>query len=87
MDQTSGRTSGLVLMECPQSLKTTSNNISSLSSVSDFFIALESSWDIQSYLKSLAKTLKNLKLTSSSGISHKEIKGGSCMVSSSLLLN
>lgn len=83
MDQTSGKcsSSGLVLVDCPQSLKVAGSNISAISSMTDFFVALESGWDVKSFLKVLTKALKNLKLGSSSGINQKEIKGGSCMVS------
>ncbi|CAA6663353.1 unnamed protein product [Spirodela intermedia] len=82
MDQTSGKcsSSGLVLVDCPQSLKVASSNISAISSMTDFFVALESGWDVKSFLKALTKALKNLKLGSSSGINQKEIKGGSCVV-------
>ncbi|XP_078439793.1 RNA polymerase II transcription mediator [Wolffia australiana] len=80
-DQNCGKSSsGLILLECPPSLKGAGRNISSISSVSDFFGALESAWDVSSYLNALTKALKNLKLMSTSGINQKDIKGGSCTV-------
>uniref|UniRef100_A0A1D1ZKE6 Mediator of RNA polymerase II transcription subunit 13 n=1 Tax=Anthurium amnicola TaxID=1678845 RepID=A0A1D1ZKE6_9ARAE len=82
MEQVSGKyaSSGFILVDCPQSVKVASSNISAISSITDFFVALENGWDVKSFLKALTKALKTLKLGLCSTINQKESKGGPCMV-------
>ncbi|PIN09282.1 hypothetical protein CDL12_18149 [Handroanthus impetiginosus] len=72
--------SGFVLLDCPQSMKIDSNNASMLGSISDFFLCLSNGWDLTSYLKTLSKVLKTLKLGSSVTMNAKEGNGGPCTV-------
>ncbi|KAI4304852.1 hypothetical protein MLD38_040314 [Melastoma candidum] len=55
-------TSGFVLHDCPQSMKMDGSNASLVGSISDYFLSLSNGWDLTSYLKSLSKALKSLKL-------------------------
>ncbi|RID62473.1 hypothetical protein BRARA_E01544, partial [Brassica rapa] len=66
METDAGRlsSSGFVLLDCPQSMKIESNNTSLLGSLSDYFLSLSNGWNVTSYLKSLSKALKGLKLES-----------------------
>ncbi|KAF8082132.1 hypothetical protein N665_0846s0014 [Sinapis alba] len=67
MEADAGRlsSSGFVLLDCPQSMKIESNNNTSLlGSLSDYFLSLSNGWNVTSYLKSLSKALKGLKLES-----------------------
>ncbi|MQL89359.1 hypothetical protein Taro_021936 [Colocasia esculenta] len=83
MEQATGKysSSGFVLVDCPLSVKVASSNISAISSITDFFVALENGWDVKSFLKALTKALKMLKLGTCSVTNQKESKGGPCMVS------
>ncbi|XP_010552283.1 PREDICTED: LOW QUALITY PROTEIN: mediator of RNA polymerase II transcription subunit 13-like [Tarenaya hassleriana] len=72
--------SGFVLLDCPQSMKIESNNTSLLGSLSDYFLSLSNGWNVTSYLKSLSKALKGLKLGSCLHMNQKEGTGSSCMV-------
>ncbi|XP_021714941.1 mediator of RNA polymerase II transcription subunit 13-like [Chenopodium quinoa] len=84
MDVDSGKclTSGFVLLDIPQSVKVESTNASGIGigSISDFYQSLSSSWDIASYLRSLAKALKTLQLGSCSAANAKEGNNSSCTV-------
>lgn len=64
MEVDSGKwsTSGFVLHDCPQSMKMDGRNASLVGSISDYFLSLSNGWDLTSYLKSLSKALKALKL-------------------------
>ncbi|CDY08238.1 BnaA05g13810D [Brassica napus] len=66
METDAGRlsSSGFVLLDFPQSMKIESNNTSLLGSLSDYFLSLSNGWNVTSYLKSLSKALKGLKLES-----------------------
>ncbi|KAG2251525.1 hypothetical protein Bca52824_081661 [Brassica carinata] len=66
METDAGRLSlsGFVLLDCPQSMKIESNNTSLLGSLSDYFLSLSNGWNVTSYLKSLSRALKGLKLES-----------------------
>ncbi|KAM1802692.1 hypothetical protein ACFX12_028754 [Malus domestica] len=64
MEVDSGRrpSPGFVLLDCPQAMKMESRNASLVSSISDYFLSLSNGWDLTSYLKSLSKALRGLKL-------------------------
>nr|XP_011461693.1 PREDICTED: mediator of RNA polymerase II transcription subunit 13 isoform X5 [Fragaria vesca subsp. vesca] len=64
MEVDSGKLSsaGFVLLDCPQAMKIESSNASLVGSISDYFLSLSNGWDLTSYLKSLSKALKALKL-------------------------
>lgn len=79
--------SGFVLLDCPQSMKIESSNSSLLGSISDFFLSLSNGWDLTSFLKSLSKVLKTLKLGSCLATNPKEGTGGPCTVSLTLLFH
>lgn len=82
MEVDSGKWSstGFVLLDCPQSMKIESSNASLLGSISDYFLSLSNGWDLTSYLKSLTKTLKALKLGAWLSANQKEGISGPCMV-------
>ncbi|KAL3614125.1 hypothetical protein CASFOL_042199 [Castilleja foliolosa] len=81
MEINSGKTSpGFVLLDCPQSMKIDSNNTSMMGSISDYFLCLSNGWDMTSYLKTLSKALKTLKLGSSVSMNAKEGNSGQCTV-------
>lgn len=66
MEVESGKSSssGFVLLDCPQSMKIESRNASLVGLISDYFLSLSNGWDLTSFLKSLSRTLKALKLGS-----------------------
>ncbi|KAJ0968254.1 hypothetical protein J5N97_025171 [Dioscorea zingiberensis] len=68
--------SGLVLVDCPQQVKVTSNSVSATSSTKDYFQALAKGWDRRSFIKSLTKVLKDLKLVANSTVTQKEGTAG-----------
>ncbi|CAN1215765.1 Mediator of RNA polymerase II transcription subunit 13 [Linum perenne] len=72
--------SGFVLLDCPQSMKIESSNASLVGSISDYFLSLSNGWDLTSYLKSLSKAIKSLKLGTSLPAHPKEGNGSSCTV-------
>ncbi|KAK6136806.1 hypothetical protein DH2020_029454 [Rehmannia glutinosa] len=81
MEIDSGKISpGFVLLDCPQSMKIDTNNASMLGSISDYFLCLSNGWDLTSYLKTLSKVLKSLKLGSPVSVTAKEGNGGPCTV-------
>ncbi|KAL0661583.1 hypothetical protein Bca4012_098420 [Brassica carinata] len=82
METDAGRlsSSGFVLLDCPQSMKIESNNTSLLGSLSDYFLSLSNGWNVNSYLKSLSKALKGLKLGSGLYTNQKEGSASPCMV-------
>ncbi|WZY96713.1 hypothetical protein YC2023_069042 [Brassica napus] len=82
METDAGRlsSSGFVLLDCPQSMKIESNNTSLLGSLSDYFLSLSNGWNVNSYLKSLSKALKGLKLGSGLYTNQKEGSATPCMV-------
>ncbi|KAI4317451.1 hypothetical protein L6164_025318 [Bauhinia variegata] len=55
--------SGFVLLDSPQSMNIESSNASLVGSISDYFLSLSNGWDLTSYLKSLSKALRALKLS------------------------
>ena len=74
--------SGFILLDCPQSMKIESSTASRVGSISDYFLSLSNGWDLTSFLKSLSKVLKALKVGSCFSSNPKEGNGGPCMVSS-----
>ncbi|KAL0796493.1 hypothetical protein Bca101_067870 [Brassica carinata] len=82
MESDGGRlsSSGFVLLDCPQSMKIESNNTSLLGSLSDYFLSLSNGWNVSSYLKSLSKALKGLKLGSCLYTNQKEGSASPCVV-------
>ena len=78
--------SGFVLLDCPQSMKMESSNASLVGSISDYFLSLSNGWDLTSYLKSLSKVLKGLKLGPCLSTNSKEGSSGPCMVSAKYYL-
>ncbi|KAJ0242394.1 Mediator of RNA polymerase II transcription subunit 13 [Hirschfeldia incana] len=82
METDAGRlsSSGFVLLDCPQSMKIESNNTSLLGSLSDYFLSLSNGWNVSSYLKSLSKALKGLKLGSCLYTNQKEGSASPCVV-------
>lgn len=83
MEVDSGKWSscGFVLLECPQAIRIESGNASLVGSISDYFLSLSNGWDLTSYLKSLSKTLKALKLGVCLSTNTKEGISGPCHVS------
>ncbi|XP_022860473.1 mediator of RNA polymerase II transcription subunit 13 isoform X3 [Olea europaea var. sylvestris] len=72
--------SGFVLLDSPQSMKIDSSNASMLGSISDYFLCLSNGWDMTSFLKTLSKVLKTLKLGSCMTTNAKEGNTGPCTV-------
>lgn len=83
MEVDSGKcsTAGFVLLDCPQAMRIESGNASLVGSISDYFLSLSNGWDLTSYLKSLSKALKALKLGPCMSTNGKEGSSTSCMVS------
>lgn len=81
IDSGKNASSGFVLIDCPQSMKIDSSSASMLGSISDYFLSLSNGWDLESYLKSLSKVLRNLKLGSCMTMNPKEGSTGPCTVS------
>ncbi|KAK7331485.1 hypothetical protein VNO77_25710 [Canavalia gladiata] len=71
---------GFVLLDCPQSMKIESSNASLVGSVSDYFLSLSNGWDLTSYLKSLSKALRALKIGSCFSTNPSEGSNSSCLV-------
>ncbi|KAF5773619.1 putative mediator complex subunit Med13, mediator complex, subunit Med13, MID domain of medPIWI [Helianthus annuus] len=72
--------SGFVLLDCPQSMKIESDSASLVGSISDYFLSLSNGWDLTSFLKSLSKVLKALKLGSCFAPNSKEGNSTPCTV-------
>jgi mediator of RNA polymerase II transcription subunit 13 len=81
IDSGKSPSSGFVLLDCPQSMKIESINASLVGSISDYFLSLSNGWDLTSYLRSLSKALKTLKVGSCLSTNQKEGNTGPCMVS------
>ena len=84
IDSGKSSSSGFVLLDCPQAMRIESGNASLVGSISDYFLSLSNGWDLTSYLKSLSKALKALKLGPYMSTNAKEGSSGSCMVSGEL---
>lgn len=72
--------SGFVLVDCPQSMKIESSNASLVGSISDYLLSLSNGWDLTSFIKSLSKVIRALKLGSSLTVNPKEGNNGPCTV-------
>ncbi|KAL6647791.1 hypothetical protein ACP70R_015228 [Stipagrostis hirtigluma subsp. patula] len=72
--------SGLVLVECPDQVKVGSSYLSSISSISDYVQAVSKNWSVKSFVTSLARILRDIKLTSSVSTNQKESNSGPCTV-------
>jgi hypothetical protein len=72
--------SGIVLVECPDQVKVGSSHLSSISSICDYLQALSKNWSVKSFVSSLARILKDIKLTSNVSINQKENNSGPCTV-------
>lgn len=55
---------GLVLVDCPQTMKKTGMASTSENVLNDYLISSKKNWDLKSFLVSLANSLKTLKLGS-----------------------
>ena len=75
--------SGLVLVECPDQLKKVGNNyLSPISSISDYLLAFSKHWGVKSFVTSVSRILRDIKLTSSISTNQKDSSSGPCTVSS-----
>ncbi|VAH96381.1 unnamed protein product [Triticum turgidum subsp. durum] len=72
--------SGLVLVECPDQLKSSGSHSVSISSVTEYFQALSKSWSVKSFLSSLARIIKDIKLTLNISTNQKESSNIPCTV-------
>ncbi|SPT20291.1 unnamed protein product [Triticum aestivum] len=72
--------SGLVLVECPDQLKTRGSHSVSISSVTEYFQALSKSWSVKSFVSSLARIIKDIKLTLNISTNQKESSNIPCTV-------
>ncbi|KAK9274364.1 hypothetical protein L1049_019178 [Liquidambar formosana] len=72
--------SGFALLDCPQSMKIESSNASLVGSISDYLLSLSNGWDLTSFLKSLSKVIKTLKLTTCLTTNSKEGNSSPCTV-------
>lgn len=80
MEVDSGKLSGFVLLDCPQSMKIESSSASLVGSISDYFLSLSNGWDLTSFLKSLSNVLKTLNYGSCLTTNAKEGISGPCTV-------
>ncbi|KAM7259885.1 hypothetical protein ACFE04_015626 [Oxalis oulophora] len=82
MEMESGKlsSSGFVLLDCPQSMKIESSTASLVGSISDYFLSLSNGWHLTSYLKSLSKALKSLKIPQHLTTNQKEGTSCPCVV-------
>jgi len=72
--------SGLVLVDCPQQVKISGNNLFSISSISDYFQALSKGWSVKRFINTLTKVIGDLKLATNSSQNQKEGSTGPCTV-------
>ncbi|XP_044968116.1 mediator of RNA polymerase II transcription subunit 13-like isoform X1 [Hordeum vulgare subsp. vulgare] len=82
IDQSPGKylPSGLVLVDCPDQLKTSGSHSVSISSVTEYFQALSKSWSVKSFISSLARIIKDIKLTLNISTNQKESSNMPCTV-------
>jgi mediator of RNA polymerase II transcription subunit 13 len=82
MEQSPGKylPSGLVLVECPDEVKTSGSHTISVSSVTEYFQALSKSWSVKSFVTSLARIIKDIQLTSNISTNQKESSNIPCTV-------
>ncbi|KAK8938453.1 Mediator of RNA polymerase II transcription subunit 13 [Platanthera zijinensis] len=72
--------SGILLVNCPQELKAASNNVLSISSITEYFATLSKFWNVKDYINSLKLVLKDLKLFANPSPKQKEHYAGPNMV-------
>lgn len=72
--------SGLVLVDCPQEVKVAGNNLYSINSISDYFLALSKGWNVKRFVSALTKIIRDLKLATNSSQNLKEGGAGPCTV-------
>lgn len=72
--------SGLVLTECPDQVKIGNGHSSSISSTSEYLQALSRNWTVKSFVTSLTRVIKDIKLNSSILANQKESTSGPCTV-------
>ena len=73
--------SGLVLVECPEQLKKVGcGYLSAISSTSDYVQAFSKHWSVKSFVTSISRILKDIKLTSNISTNQKESSSGPCTV-------
>jgi mediator of RNA polymerase II transcription subunit 13 len=72
--------SGLFLIEAPQQVKNVRCHLTSVSSISDFFLSLSKGWSVKSFISSLNKVIKDFKLTPNSSLNQKDSNGSPCTV-------
>ncbi|CAN6208649.1 unnamed protein product [Urochloa humidicola] len=73
--------SGLVLVDCPDQVKKVgSNYLSPISSISDYLQAFSKHWSVKSFVTSVSKILRDIKLNSSICTNQKESSSGPCTV-------
>ncbi|XP_006655580.1 mediator of RNA polymerase II transcription subunit 13 [Oryza brachyantha] len=72
--------SGLVLIECPDQVKIGNSHSSSISSTSEYLQALSKSWTVKSFVTSLTRVIKDIKLNSNILANQKESTSGPCTV-------
>lgn len=72
--------SGLFLAEAPQQVKNVRSHLTSVSSINDLFLSLSKGWSVKSFISSVTKVIKDLKLTPNSSLNQKESNGSPCTV-------
>ncbi|XP_066383440.1 mediator of RNA polymerase II transcription subunit 13-like isoform X1 [Miscanthus floridulus] len=73
--------SGLVLVECPEQLKKVGcGHLSAISSTSEYLQAFSKHWSVKSFVTSISRILKDIKLTSNISTNQKESSSGPCTV-------
>lgn len=73
--------SGLVLVECPDQVKKVgSGHLSPISSINDCLQVFSKHWSVKSFVTSVSRILRDIKLTSSISTNQKESSSGPCTV-------
>ncbi|AQL02787.1 polymerase II transcription-mediator3 [Zea mays] len=73
--------SGLVLVDCPEQLKKVRcGHLGPISSTSDCLQAFSKHWSVKSFVTSISRILKDIKLTSNISTNQKESSSGPCTV-------
>lgn len=71
--------SGIVLVDCPQSLKAGSSDVI-CGSISDYLDMISKDWDVKSFLQALTRSLRSLSFSSLSSANQKEGSNMPCTV-------
>ncbi|KAJ1258087.1 hypothetical protein BS78_10G046800 [Paspalum vaginatum] len=73
--------SGIVLVDCPEQLKKVgSSHLSPISSISEYLQACSKHWSVKSFVTSLSRILKDIKLAPNISTNQKESSSGPCTV-------